>query len=71
MHITEITVKAGRTFNHPHESYSNLRADVEFRAPAEIMERADQAAKARTIPTTRQNWLLEAILEKLEREANS
>ena len=44
---------------------------VFFRAPAEIMERADQAAKARTIPTTRQNWLLEAILEKLEREAQS
>jgi hypothetical protein len=43
---------------------------VFFRAPAEIMERADQAAKARTIPTTRQNWLLEAILEKLEREGN-
>ncbi len=41
---------------------------VFFRAPAEIMERADQVAKARTIPTTRQNWLLEAISEKLERE---
>lgn len=29
------------------------------------------ATQARNIPTTRQNWLLEAILEKLEREANS
>ncbi len=44
---------------------------VFFRAPAEIMARADQAAQARTLPTTRQNWLLEAILEKLEREAKS
>jgi hypothetical protein len=35
------------------------------------MARADQAAQARTLPTTRQNWLLEAILEKLEKEAQS
>ena len=44
---------------------------VFFRAPADIMEKADAATQARNIPTTRQNWLLEAILEKLEREANS
>ena len=44
---------------------------VFFRAPADIMEKADAATQARNIPTTRQNWLLEAILEKLEREGAS
>lgn len=37
--------------------------------PVNIHDRIDQAAKARTIPSTRQNWIFEAILEKLEREA--
>ncbi len=35
MKITEIKVSAGRTFNHPHESYSNLRPHVELRAALE------------------------------------
>jgi hypothetical protein len=28
MHITRIVVFAGRTFNHPHEDYSNLKPSV-------------------------------------------
>lgn len=28
MHVTEITVSAGRTFNHPYEQFSNLRPNV-------------------------------------------
>ena len=39
---------------------------VFFRAPAEIMEKVDQAAKSGTIPSSRQNWILEAIVEKLD-----
>ncbi len=35
MKITEVKVSAGRTFNHPHESYSNLRPHVELRATIE------------------------------------
>jgi esterase/lipase len=30
--IREVTVSAGRTFSHPHESYSNLRPMVTVRA---------------------------------------
>lgn len=44
---------------------------VFFRAPADIIEQVETAMTARAIPGTRQNWLLEAILEKLKREANS
>jgi len=32
MKITNIVVRAGRTFNHPHEQYSNLKAEVELSA---------------------------------------
>lgn len=32
MRVTEITVTAGRTFNHPFESYSNLRPEVVLKA---------------------------------------
>ncbi len=46
MKVTEITVTAGRTFNHPHESYSNLRPSVTMRATLDDSEDASAAAKA-------------------------
>ena len=45
MKITEIKVTAGRTFNHPHETYSNLRPEVELHASLEDGEDATAAAK--------------------------
>ena len=35
MKINTITVTAGRTFNHPHEQYSNLRPEVVMTATIE------------------------------------
>ena len=35
MRVTEITVSAGRTFNHPYEDYSNLRPHVTLKAEIE------------------------------------
>lgn len=35
MKVTQVTVNAGRTFNHPYESYSNLRPSVTFTAQVE------------------------------------
>jgi ABC-type Fe2+-enterobactin transport system substrate-binding protein len=32
MKVTEIIVQAGRTFNHPHEQYSNLKPSVALKA---------------------------------------
>lgn len=32
MKITEIIVTAGRTFNHPHEQYSNLKPSLVLKA---------------------------------------
>lgn len=41
MKITQITVTAGRTFNHPFERYANFRFD--FRLQAELSEEDDPA----------------------------
>jgi hypothetical protein len=46
MKVTEITVTAGRTFNHPHESYSNLRPSVTMKATLDDGEHTDSAIKA-------------------------
>jgi hypothetical protein len=46
MKIQTITVTAGRTFNHPHEQYSNLRPEVTMTATLEDGEDATKASKA-------------------------
>jgi hypothetical protein len=43
---------------------------VIVRVPADVMERIDQAVQARRIKTPRHTWLMEAIVEKLDRESN-
>lgn len=47
MKITNIIVRAGRTFNHPHEQYSNLKPEVELRA--ELQDGDDAAACAKQL----------------------
>lgn len=46
MKVTEITVTSGRTFNHPHEQYSNLRPSVTLKASLDEADDADVATKA-------------------------
>lgn len=43
-------------------------ASVVLRIPSDVMGRLDQAVQARSIKTPRHTWLLEAIVEKLDRE---
>ncbi len=45
--VFEINVQAGRTFNHPYESYSNLRPGLTVRV--EVHEGADWEAVAREL----------------------
>ena len=47
MTIKTITVTAGRTFNHPHEQYSNLRPEVTM--VAELAEGDDATACAKEL----------------------
>ena len=46
MKITSIVVNAGRTFNHPYESYSNLRPSVTLTASIEDGDNPDECAKS-------------------------
>jgi len=45
MQINTITVTAGRTFNHPHEQYSNLRPEVVLTATLEEQDDPQACAK--------------------------
>ena len=45
MKITNIVVRAGRTFNHPHESYSNLKPEVELTATLDDGDDAKSAVQ--------------------------
>jgi len=42
---------------------------VILRVPEDILQRVDASVQARRIKTPRHTWLLEAVLEKLERES--
>ena len=68
MHITNITVTAGRTFNHPHESYSNLRPEVTLTASLDPSDDAVAAtrqlqAKAESLVEDHKQSLLRSIEE--------
>lgn len=47
MKIKTITVQAGRCFNHPYESYSNLRPEITM--TAELDEADDPVAAAKAL----------------------
>ena len=68
MHVTEIVVSAGRTFNHPYESYSNLRPQVTMKANLQDGDDADAAvqalqAKAEKLVEDHKTMLLKQIEE--------
>ena len=46
--ITEITVSAGRTFNHPHESFSNLKPHVALKVEVLPREEARRDREGRS-----------------------
>ena len=45
MQVTEIVVSAGRTFNHPYESYSNLKPHITLKATVSEDEDPDEVVK--------------------------
>ena len=47
MKVVEVTVAAGRTFNHPYEQYSNLRSNVTLKAV--LADDEDYAAAVQTL----------------------
>ena len=53
MKINTITVTAGRTFNHPHEDYSNLRPSVTMtRATGLIISQRNDSGNESSLKNT-------------------
>lgn len=46
---------------------SSPRVPVTIRLPAELVAQIDQDLEKRMVPVSRNNWLLEAAVEKLSR----
>lgn len=46
-------------------------APVVLRMPPDVLVRIDQAVEARQVKVPRHTWLMEAVIEKLEREAKA
>jgi len=45
-------------------------ATVILRLPADVLDRVDRAVQARRIKMPRHTWLLEAVVEKLDKESH-
>lgn len=66
MKVTEITVGAGRTFNHPFETFSNLRPSVTFKAVLDdgddpISVAKDLQAKAESLVEDHKQFMLTSL----------
>jgi hypothetical protein len=46
-------------------------APVVLRMPPDVLVRIDRAVEARRVKVPRHTWLMEAVIEKLEREAKA
>ena len=74
MTVKSITTHGAKATNGKRPGKKGATCDISqvfFRAPAHLIKRVERLAKGRTIAATRQTWLLEAIIEKLEREETS
>lgn len=77
MQITEITIHAGRKFNHPYENYSNLAPAISMKATLNEGEDPEQATrelqkKAEKLVESHKRNLLDSIetIQVLKRTTN-
>ncbi len=61
--------KGGSIAGNDGDQSKDKIVPVILRVPDDILEKVDASVQARRIKTPRHTWLLEAILEKLERES--
>jgi type III secretory pathway component EscV len=69
--IDALINKGGGVAQNDEDASSEKVIPVTVRIPSDLMTRIQQAIKARAIKTPRHTWILEALLEKLEREEKS
>ena len=65
--VDELIEKGGSV---PSERARKInQAAVPLRLPRPLLDRIDRAVDAQTVPTPRNRWILQAVVEKLERDA--
>jgi hypothetical protein len=62
------TAPAAKTSGSPRASDDLETVAVILRLPKDVLADVDRAVKARRVRTPRHTWLLEAVLDKLDRE---
>jgi len=60
-----------RSVADPAPPATSKPAPVVLRLPPDVLTRIDQAVEARLVKVPRHTWLMEAVIEKLEREAKA
>ena len=60
-----------RSVADPAPPTTSKPAPVVLRLPPDVLARIDQAVEARRVKVPRHTWLMEAVIEKLEREATA
>jgi hypothetical protein len=58
---------AGETITGEEDASGKITSVI-LRIPGDVVSRIDEAVRARRIKTPRHTWLLEAVMEKLDRE---
>ena len=53
--------------NRPSKRPASARVPVTVRLPQNVIEQIDEALGHRDIPQSRNNWIIEAAVEKLKR----
>lgn len=66
--IQALIHKGGSVAGHGSAPARQKPAPLLLRVPPEMLERIDAAVEARVVPIPRTTWILEALVEKLERE---
>ena len=64
----EALINKGLAIRKDEPKKAEILKEVLLRIPSVMADRMDSAIKSRPIRTPRHSWILEAILEKLERE---
>ena len=65
--IQKVITKGGSVPSNA-ASPSSETMTINIRPPVSLVEQIDQAVSRRVIKTSRHTWLMEAIIEKLQRE---
>lgn len=73
MKVTQVEVSAGRTFNHPYESYSNYRPSVTLTATLDDSEDVAEAtrklqAQAEALAEEQKQQQLKACTEEFNKK---